>query len=1188
MAETPPDNARLANSHWTDDDPFLERLPVDPGATFNPLLTGFQTAEAETSHGAYSQPTQDLGPGIPGPERDPVGGGPIPKRLLGAGGFGEVWEAVDPGLGRMVAVKRIRSEVLARIIDKPLELTYQRGLFFREAMTTARLEHPNIVPVHQYLHDGAGNPLLAMKRVRGSLWEHAIAADARLLDPYDYLAKHLQVLIAVAQAVAFAHDNGVIHRDLKPAQVMIGDYGEVLLMDWGLAMVFDEDRFRLEEAEGLGLPMPFTRANATNPSGTTSFMAPEQTERSAARLGPWTDIFLLGGVLYYLLSGTPPHDAKDKRQAFFQAVVCTVQHPSLRVPPGRPIPEELAALALRCLAPDPADRPGSALEVAEALRDYLTGAGRRRESVRHCAEVEAELPGADDYRSLGELVSRLGNARALWPENPRIEPLRDSVLAEYSERALANGDLALAAAQAERIADNARRGGLESRAAAAAERVRRQHRQRRSALAAVVVLLALLAAGGGVFSLRQREAARRIAAANEDLRRQRDEGDELIQFILRDLGQRLAPSGRLDALRDVALRAREYYERLPGAGDSPEAVRNRAFALRQIGDVLLAESRLPEAESAFRAGLELLESMSEAEGPLGDPDAERVEIRLRLCRALSEGGRWDDFMAEAAALESELLARGAARPNDPRPRALLARAYLLRAGAYPARGTMQTALADAHAAEALASELVNRHRPAREFYNVAADSSEMVARLLRLGGDATGALPRNEAAREYWRQSVELAPDDMVALREFAYSTESLATALYERGEYARSLELHREVLALRERLSAREPANALWRRELGEAHNGVAFLHHWRGEFDEALAHYRAAEAIYAEQLAATPGNMATRARRATALNNIGSVLGFMGRDRSALPYFEEMRAELERLLAADPANAEWRRMRATNHAKMGIMLQSFGRFEEAEAELLEYASINSSILDADPGNNAARQTLLGARIHLGMLYREWERHEDAAAAFALAERTLKVLNSDADMQSPAALREEANTIGRTLRTLLDTGRGDDAAEALARIDEIHARLAEIAPGDLGDFLRETSIELSVLRAGMRGGDPRGRLGALLSRIAEQRAAAPEHRGLARAEAQAMDLGAHLARGAGDTAAASAYAQTALAAYRALARPEDPQSQLDLLRACRSAGLSEEAAAAADTLRSIGYDATRLARLLAESPEGR
>src|SRR5690606_35472163 len=147
------------------------------------------------------------------------------------------------------------------------------------------------------------------KLVRGVPWNAQIAADRNSVDfsLELFLAKHLGILSDVCNAVAYAHAKGIIHRDLKPQQVMVGDFGEVFLMDWGLAVSIDG---KVEVARREGTAKHRTLATAISRCGSPAYMAPEQTEESTANLGTHTDIYLLGAIMFELVAGKPPHYAK--------------------------------------------------------------------------------------------------------------------------------------------------------------------------------------------------------------------------------------------------------------------------------------------------------------------------------------------------------------------------------------------------------------------------------------------------------------------------------------------------------------------------------------------------------------------------------------------------------------------------------------------------------------------------------------------------------------------------------------------------------------------------------------------------------------------------------------------------------------------------------------------------------------
>lgn len=380
---------------------------------------------------------------------------------IGEGGQGEIWEALQVDLGRAVAVKTAK--------DKP----WLWGDFLKEAFATAQLDHPNIVPVHSIgaltmrVHRA---PMIVMKRVRGRCWAEVIAEERKAPDFSlgPFLRKHAAILLDVCNAVAYAHSKGILHRDLKPGQVMIGDFGEVYLLDWGLAVSIkdgkplDVTRFGPGRVEKARL---FTLETASNPAGTPAYMAPEQADFNTIALGFHTDVYLLGAVLYELVSGRPPHIASTPLEAMRKAQRGEIPP----IPTGTP--EGLRDLVLRALEPSPIKRMRHAVEFRDALAAYLSGADREHESRQITAGFD--VAALDDYESLSDASKRLSQALQLWPENPEIEACRDRLLVRFAEVALAHGDILLARLQAERIGNAGLAREWEERADKAEERAAR-------------------------------------------------------------------------------------------------------------------------------------------------------------------------------------------------------------------------------------------------------------------------------------------------------------------------------------------------------------------------------------------------------------------------------------------------------------------------------------------------------------------------------------------------------------------------------------------------------------------------------------------------------------------------------------------------------------------------------------------
>jgi serine/threonine protein kinase len=469
------------------------------------------------------------------------------RRLVSRGGCGEVWEAIQEPIGRVVAIKKIRDD---RADDPKSDREALALSFCQEAAALALLEHPSIAPVYDLEFDEDGLPRLAMKLVKGRPWDSMFREDFEKLPAPELLEKHLPILLDVALAAAFAHSKGIVHRDLKLEQVIVGEFGEAILLDWGLAiLVSDEDEnatpseaFEEREEETISGPpnvppslfprTPSSLDTASGFAGTPALMAPEQLEATAANVGPWTDVFLLGGMLYRLLTGKYPHESNDAFETLRRASSCEIDAPSVRSP-GRDLSPELEALCLKALAKRPADRAPSAKEFAARLRDYFSGASKRRESQEILSRVRREFwESSDCYEDYAGLLSKLDRAATLWPDNPDLSILSEDIGLHCSRAALVRGDLTMAMLLAARLAKEKNREFIFSEVET--RRLQEQERQRQLE--------------------ERRQAVAEQAAAT----------DELIDSLLDDLRVSLDANDPRDAalISRAAARVANHYESL--------------------------------------------------------------------------------------------------------------------------------------------------------------------------------------------------------------------------------------------------------------------------------------------------------------------------------------------------------------------------------------------------------------------------------------------------------------------------------------------------------------------------------------------------------------------------------------------------------------------------------------------------
>ena len=327
--------------------------------------------------------------------------------LLGRGGMGEVLLAYDEQIGREVAIKRMRR------LDPGVDAETR---FLREAKVQARLQHPAIVPVHELGRDAAGRPYFTMKRLAG-MTLHQLAGEP--------LQRLLRAFADVCLALEFAHEHGVIHRDVKPTNIMLGDFGEVYVLDWGVARVLDEDGSGHPSVRDIVTVEGETQVGAV--MGTPGYMAPEQA--LGYGMTPAVDVYALGCVLFEILAHEPLHPRGTGGAA--SAVAHPTQSPAGRRP-DRAIAPELDAACVAALAEDPVARP-TARELAQRIQDYLDG-DRDHERRRELAALQVtrarEALASGDPARRADAVHAAGRALALDPESADAADLVTTLIVE--------------------------------------------------------------------------------------------------------------------------------------------------------------------------------------------------------------------------------------------------------------------------------------------------------------------------------------------------------------------------------------------------------------------------------------------------------------------------------------------------------------------------------------------------------------------------------------------------------------------------------------------------------------------------------------------------------------------------------------------------------------------------------------
>ncbi|MFN3197259.1 MAG: protein kinase domain-containing protein [Bradymonadia bacterium] len=363
---------------------------------------------------------------------------------LGRGAMGVVMEATDGQFDRTVAVKLLLEDDLAG----------DRVRFIDEARITAQLQHPNVPPVYEMGRFSDERLYFAMRRIEGRDLR-AIIEDLREGDQSAQKSfgrvRLLTVFSQICRTMAYAHAQGVIHRDLKPENVMIGDFGEVTVMDWGLAKPFDAPEAHTDQ--------PVRRRNTTDAgfstqygemTGTPHYMPPEQARGELDAMGPRSDIYSLGAVLYELLTLEPPFNGRSIEELKAEVLTGELKPPSERAP-DRGIPGEIERLCLQCLDREIEKRPENAGLLADAVETFLEGEQDQARKAQERRKLFEKGRGAADAwrramerrRQLQLKIARLKDRiapwapaearRRLWSQEDELNRLQTEMVERFSE-----------------------------------------------------------------------------------------------------------------------------------------------------------------------------------------------------------------------------------------------------------------------------------------------------------------------------------------------------------------------------------------------------------------------------------------------------------------------------------------------------------------------------------------------------------------------------------------------------------------------------------------------------------------------------------------------------------------------------------------------------------------------------------
>jgi serine/threonine protein kinase len=941
------------------------------------------------------------------------------SRLHATGGIGRVWLAHDQSLGRDVALKELLPERAAR------PALWAR--FLQEARVTGQLEHPGVVPIYEVGHRSDDQaPYYTMRFVRGrTLAEAASAYHRRRLQaeaaPLE-LRGLLTAFVGVCNAVAYAHSRGVIHRDLKPQNVVLGDYGEAIVLDWGLARLIDPPA---GSDEAFAPPVDAgTEVVATMQGqalGTPAYMAPEQAEGRIDLLGPRTDVYGLGAVLYEVLTGKPPFSGDDTAE-----VLRRVVHEEPRRPRSLAdrTPAALEAVCLKALEKRPAARYESAKALAADIERWMadepvsawpeplrvrTGRWVRKHRTGVATTLAALVVAVVGLLAVAALQAEAG--RRLDAKNCELE-VTNLQVAEARDSAERRADLALDAVEnfrttvvnnldvQNRPENSALRKALLQAPLAFYKRLRDDLRaseesgpKSRAKLADAYLKLAEL--DGEIGS--QAEALKAYDEAVALLETPPAGALDTLRSGFRDrlaeaLGERGKLQGDSNAMTDAALkslqRARELREaRLQ---EDPGDIASRVSLAGVLGDVARIQTKRGETDAALetlRASQRLLEEARRL-----DPSHVGVALHLVGTRQqaseilLRQKARLPEALAaaESAVEVIEPLAR--ARPDDVECQLMLSSSFEKLAAVHQERGEFAEAVKD-YGNQLTAVDSLVRVRPGVNRYqlNRVKALRQVAACQTRLG--------RNDESLKTFLKAVDLSkalahdnPTNTEFQKELSSTYNNMALPLFALGRMPDALKSIESAADALEEVARTDPKDVDVLRSIAGARYNCGYLNYELGRVQAALASYNQSLLLRERLAREHPDNPRFAFEAASTRGNLGSIQFDLRQLPDSRASFQRQGEILEKLVAVHPESAEYRSYLARQRQSLGSVILEQGDMKETRRLLRASLELCEPLAREHPEVVQYQTDVARSLGTLGDALRKDGKTDEAAAAYQKA----------------------------------------------------------------------------------------------------------------------------------------------------------------------------------------------------------
>ncbi len=846
-------------------------------------------------------------------------------------------EIARGGMGRIVAVEdqRLRRPVaLKELLDPSPD---QLGRFQREALITARLQHPGIVPVYEAGQWPSGEPFFAMKMVSGRPLDNVIA-ELRTLDERIAL---LPRIAAAADAMAYAHSQRVIHRDLKPANVLIGDFGETVVIDWGLAKDLDASdglaseerapRSASEKSDKKRKPVTDTSSTLTIAGavmGTPAYMAPEQARGEP--VDTRADVFALGAMLYHLLAGVPPYNARTATDVIAAAALGRVVPLEDRSGAERDAPKDLVAIVNRAMAQDPDKRYAHAGELADELRRFMTG----------------QLVGAHHYT----VWQRMGRFVKKHRAAVTISALSIVAFAVF-------GTLAIRQIVEQRDLANEQRTIAESRRVAAEKLIDKMLTDVKDRLQQIGRLDVLSNLGGEI---------RDYYTTIEKIvgRMPETDGDRMAKAVdIVGLAER--DSGQLDRALATWSEARDKLARQMASDKTsgPADTRFRRMMLArfdfEIGTIHQARGKVPAAITSFTDAKKQFDTLREEAPRERQILLGAAETHDKLGDLLRNQGKIDAALEEylEAKSERELAgSSGASRP--PEDILALSTSHLKLGSVYLARGESSAALQSFKSALHLRETLLETQPDNVEVLKEVISVQTELADVQRQLGDDKGAIQTYRAMMPTSDQLARRDPSNTVWHRDRGNLQSNLGFALLDVGDFAEGLQHLELAIETQKALVTKDDKALAWQGDLSRSYlrSGDGYI--YSGDIAKAIRYYELSLEIRLRLSATDPKSAPYRRSIAWAHTKLGNAYALQGRTDAAIEAHEKALVLRERLASDATAHTGFRNELASTEFALARLLAP--RDAKRADALVERALVRArQLVDDDAVNVEWKETL-------------------------------------------------------------------------------------------------------------------------------------------------------------------------------------------------------------------------------------